>query len=230
MFDNIESALVITIRTTVTTRGRERLNTGGLAQIEQLSTLARATVTIAEGAIRVDGFDPGGLALLSYELGKFSGQWRWGRFADHTRRTVYPLRLPTRKVVPTAWLLPEDERQKLSIYFANGLQLVARQPSGVGLSPSEARFFWGDLFWLQPPDDSLAWWPRLANFGIPRAVTLSDRATEEMLVEIAVEDARRDVPRLVEFEGHRSSGGERLRVADQAIEWSRPLRCRDGRR
>ncbi|MDH4078551.1 MAG: hypothetical protein OEU68_01895 [Nitrospira sp.] len=207
MSANEESALVLTIQTALTGKGQDALgNRNALALTEQLLAFARATVTVAQGAIRVEGYEATGDRLVSYELEVATGSWRRGQFVDHKAGTVHALRVPTRKAAPTSWVLPQEETQELCIYLNNGTLLRASVPLGLRLSMLEARTFWGDLFWLQPEDDDAAYWEQLASFGLPQQVSLEAGETGATLVEIAIIEAKRGAPGVLDVEGYRMVG------------------------
>ncbi|MDW7772463.1 MAG: hypothetical protein SCH71_06175 [Desulfobulbaceae bacterium] len=221
MSGNEESALVLTIQTVLSGKGQDTLgNRNALALAEQLLAFASATVTIANSAVRVEGYDADGDRLISYELEGAAGSWRQGRFVDHRTGTVHVLRVPIRKVAPASWVLPQENAQELRIYLNNGTQLRASIPLDLRLSMPEARTFWGDLFWLQPESDDAVYWEQLASFGLPQQVRLEAAETGATLVEIAITEAKRGAPGVFDVEGYRVVGLTPLRgeVANEVPE------------
>lgn len=182
-----ERALVLTIQTALTDAGRDRIgDRTALTLTDRLEAITTATVTIADGAIRVEGKDTADDRVISYELGRATGYFRQGRFADHRAATVNTIRVPARKVAPASWLLPPREAGELCVHLESGLRLRASAPLGLRVSGAESRAFWGDLFWLQPRDDDPGYWSALERFGLPQRVTLEDAVTGATLVEIGI--------------------------------------------
>ncbi len=200
-----ESALVLTLHTSLTDPGQDVLgNRAALALADRLMAFTSATVTIARGAIRVEGYDASGERLLSYELEEALGLWRQGHLVDHEAGTVYPLSIPTHKVAPTCWLLPQEKEHELCVYLDNNTLLRASEPFDLLLSLPEASAFWGDLFWLQPEENDTAFLAQLAAFGLPHHVSLEDAATGATLVEITVAVAERKMPGALDLEHYRA--------------------------
>ncbi len=203
MFEN-DPALILNMQSTLTDAGREKL--GGkeaLLLAEQLMSVTSGTITITQAAIRVEANDAEKKQLMCYEVDDASGQWRNGRLIDHTSRSVYSIKLPAQKAAIRSWLMPTENREFLQIYLQNGLLLKASEPSNVEIHLLEMKYFWGDLFWLQPNDGEPGYWDQLMKFGLPQQVTLLDPQTGAVLVETTIISARRGVMKALNLKDYR---------------------------
>ena len=203
MFNNDDLALILEMQTRLTDAAQENLgNKEAILLAEQLMTITGGTISITRTGIRVETSDSDGRQLLCYELDDASGDWRQGRFVDHKSRSVHNLKFPSRKTAVNSWLMPQEDRGEMHIFLQNGLLLKVSEPFDLNLDLWEFRFFWSDLFWLQPQEDDHGYWEQLLRFGLPRKVTLINSLTETILAEIIISSVERGKVKALNLEDY----------------------------